>query len=108
MSRAEMTTASLSWPDALSRLTVRILVTNYAIPAAYLAARDRDVFEFQVPIGSIKEDMSLHRPPRRTHAKSADLAGYSLEVDNLPWGNGPTKSCDTELTAYQWRGRSIK
>ena len=68
--------------------TVRILVANYAIPDAYLAARDRDVFEFQVPIDSIKADMSFTVPARRPHAKSAQLAGYTLEVDNLPWGTG--------------------
>jgi hypothetical protein len=64
---------------------VRILLTNYEIPDAYLAPRDLDVFEFQVPIDSIKADMSFTVPPRRIHAKSAQLAGYSLEVNNLPW-----------------------
>ena len=68
---------------------VRILITNYAIPAAYLEAREHDVFEFTVPVGSIREEISLIVPPRRTHAIGADVVDYSLEVVNLPWGNGP-------------------
>lgn len=68
--------------------TIRILITNYAIPDAYLAPRDRDVFEFQVPIDSIRADMSFTVPPRRPHATSARLTGYSLQVTNLPWGTG--------------------
>ena len=70
---------------------VRVLISNYAIPDEYLTARDRDVFEFQVPIGTLKEDMSLNVPPRRTEAKSASYSDYTLEIDNLPWGDGPHK-----------------
>ncbi|MBB5699181.1 GH39 family glycosyl hydrolase [Sphingomonas yantingensis] len=73
------------------RDTVRILIANYAIPADYLVARDRDVFEFQVPIGSMRTDMSLNVPPRRVDAASAGNTGYALEVSGLPWGNGPYK-----------------
>ncbi|WP_299310109.1 hypothetical protein [uncultured Croceicoccus sp.] len=68
---------------------VRILISNYAIPEEYLKARDRDVFKFQVPIGTHKEDMSLNVPPRRVDAKSAAYSGYELEVSDLPWGDGP-------------------
>ena len=70
---------------------VRVLISNYAIPDEYLTARDRDVFEFQVPIGTLKEDMSLNVPPRRTEAKSAGYFDYALEIENLPWGDGPHK-----------------
>ena len=70
---------------------VRILISNYAIPDEYLTARDRDVFEFQVPIGTLKEDMSLNVPPRRTEARSAGCSNYALTIDNLPWGDGPHK-----------------
>lgn len=68
---------------------VRILIANYAIPAPYLIARDRDVFEFQVPIGSVRTNMSLNVPPRRVDAASAGHTGYALEVSGLPWGDGP-------------------
>lgn len=68
---------------------VRILIANYEIPREYLSARERDVFEFEVPIDSIRTNMSLTVPPRRVHAASAGAAGYSLEVVNLPWGDGP-------------------
>ena len=68
---------------------VRILISNYAIPDEYLKGRDRDVFEFQVPIGDSKEDMSLNVPPRRVDAKSVGYSGYTLEIENLPWGEGP-------------------
>ncbi len=68
---------------------VRILIANYAIPDAYLAARDRDVLEFRVPIGSDRADMSLSLPPRRVHATSAHHTDYSLEVSNLPWAPSP-------------------
>lgn len=71
--------------------TVRILISNYAIPDMYLTARDRDVFEFQVPIGTMKADMSLNVPPRRIDARSAGYSGYSLEIGDLPWGDGPHK-----------------
>ena len=70
---------------------VRILISNYAIPESYLEARERDVFEFQVPIGTMKADMSLNVPPRRTDAKSAGYTGYELEIGDLPWGGGPHK-----------------
>ena len=70
---------------------IRILIANYAIPDAYLTARDRDVFEFQVPIGAERVDMSLNVPARRVDARSAGYAGYSLEVSNLPWGQGRYK-----------------
>ncbi|WP_315760784.1 hypothetical protein [Sphingomonas sp. Y38-1Y] len=73
------------------REIVRILIANYAIPAPYLVARNRDVFEFQVPIGSLRTDMSLKVPPRRVDAASAGHAGYALEVTGLPWGDGPHK-----------------
>ena len=55
--------------------TVRILVANYAIPDAYLAARDRDVFEFQVPIDSIKADMSLHRSRQTNSCQKCSTGG---------------------------------
>ncbi len=71
--------------------TVRILISNYAIPDMYLIARDRDVFEFQVPIGTMKADMSLNVPPRRVDARSAGYSGYTLEIRDLPWGEGPHK-----------------
>lgn len=67
---------------------IRILIANYAIPEDYLTARDRDVFEFQVPIGSDRVNMSLNVPPRRLHAASSGYAGYALEVSDLPWGYG--------------------
>jgi hypothetical protein len=67
---------------------VRILIANYAIPDAFLQARDRDVLEFQVPIGPVRADISLTVPPRRTHAQSAGFVDYTLEVANLPWGHG--------------------
>lgn len=72
-----------------NRDAIRILIANYAIPDSYLTARERDVFEFQVPIGSLREDMSLNVPPRRVDARSARYSGYTLDVDNLPWGQGP-------------------
>ena len=96
--------------------TVRILISNYAIPNEYLTARDRDVFEFQVPIGTMKADMSLNVPPRRTDAMSADYSGYTLEVANLPWGDGPHKvvryRADRDhpgemLDSYQGEGAAI-
>ncbi|MFL9840453.1 hypothetical protein ABS767_05705 [Sphingomonas sp. ST-64] len=65
---------------------VRILISNYAIPESYLTARDRDVFEFQVPIGAERVNMSLNVPPRRIGARSAGYTGYALELSNLPWG----------------------
>lgn len=68
---------------------IRILIANYAIPDAYLIARDRDVFEFQVPIGTLRADMSLNVPPRRVHARSAGNTGYMLQIGDLPWGDGP-------------------
>lgn len=73
------------------RDTIRILIANYAIPDAYLTARDRDVFEFQVPIGAQRVDMSLNVPPRRVDAGSAGYTGYALEVGDLPWGEGRHK-----------------
>jgi xylan 1,4-beta-xylosidase len=73
------------------RDAIRILIANYAIPDAYLTARDRDVFQFQVPIGAERVDMSLNVPPRRVHAKSAGYAAYTLEVSDLPWGEGRHK-----------------
>jgi hypothetical protein len=70
---------------------IRILIANYAIPDAYLTARDRDVFEFQVPIGTERVNMSLNVPSRRVDAASAGYAGYALEVSDLPWGEGRHK-----------------
>lgn len=67
---------------------VRILIANYAIPDAYLAARESDVFEFQVPIGTQRVTMSLNVPPRRVDARSAGYTGYTLDVSDLPWGAG--------------------
>lgn len=69
--------------------TVRILIADYAIPDVYLTARDRDVFEFQVPIGEFKCDMSFTVPPRRVDARNSELGSYCLEVTNLPWGDSP-------------------
>ncbi|WP_439605071.1 GH39 family glycosyl hydrolase [Shinella sp.] len=71
--------------------TVRILIANYAIPDSYLIARDRDVFEFQVPIGTERVNMSLNVPPRRVDAGSAGYTGYTLDVSDLPWGRGRYK-----------------
>lgn len=71
--------------------TIRILIANYAIPKTYLVARDRDVFEFQVPIGAERVNMSLNVPPRRVDAVSAGYAGYTLDVSELPWGEGRHK-----------------
>ena len=71
--------------------TIRILISNYAIPDEYLIARGRDVFEFQVPIGTLKADMSLNVPSRRVDATSARYSGYTLEIGELPWGDGPHK-----------------
>lgn len=70
------------------RDVIRILIANYAIPDSYLVARDRDVFEFQVPIGTQRVNMSLNVPPRRVHARSGGYSGYTLEVSDLPWGHG--------------------
>ena len=67
---------------------IRILIANYSIPDSYLTARERDVFEFQVPIGASRTDMSLNVPPRRVEARSAGYTGYTLEVSDLPWGEG--------------------
>jgi hypothetical protein len=69
--------------------TVRILIADYAIPDAYLKARDRDVFEFKVPVGEFKCDMSFTVPPRRVEARNREMVGYCLEVTNLPWGKSP-------------------
>ncbi|WP_315762630.1 GH39 family glycosyl hydrolase [Sphingomonas sp. Y38-1Y] len=95
---------------------VRILIANYAIPAPYLIARDRDVFEFQVPIGSVRTDMSLNVPPRRVDAASAGHTGYALEVTGLPWGDGPHKIVryradaghrGEQLNAYEGEGATV-
>ena len=80
---------------------VRVLIANYAIPNTYLVARVRDVLEFQVPIGSIRADMSLSVPPRRVHAESAGFTDYSLEVRNLSRGDG-----DYEVVSHRGDGTS--
>jgi len=71
------------------RDVVRILISNYAIPDEYRVARERDVFEFQVPIGTLRADMSLNVPSRRVDAASAGYTGYTLDIVDLPWGDGP-------------------
>jgi xylan 1,4-beta-xylosidase len=71
------------------RDVVRILISNYAIPDEYRVARERDVFEFQVPIGTLRADMSLNVPSRRVDAASAGYTGYTLDIADLPWGDGP-------------------
>ena len=57
----------------------------------HLGVGHRDVFEFQVPIGAQRVDMSLNVPPRRVDAGSAGYTGYALEVGDLPWGEGRHK-----------------
>ncbi|ARU17782.1 GH39 family glycosyl hydrolase [Croceicoccus marinus] len=96
--------------------TIRILISNYAIPDMYLTARDRDVFEFQVPIGDQKTDMSLNVPPRRVDARSTGYSGYTLEIGHLPWGDGPHRvvryRADRDhkgemLDSHEGRGSSV-
>ncbi|WP_084579441.1 GH39 family glycosyl hydrolase [Sphingomonas azotifigens] len=70
---------------------IRVLIANYAIPDAYLIARERDVFEFQVPIGTERVNMSLNVPSRRVHAGSAGYTGYTLDITDMPWGQGRHK-----------------
>lgn len=72
-----------------SPLSVSVLIVNYAIPDEFLVARERDVLEFQVPVGPSRETLSFNVLPRRTHAQSAGATEYSLDVANLPWGSGP-------------------
>jgi hypothetical protein len=65
---------------------VQILISNYAIPAGFQPEI------MQMPPGVLKTlppslDFSkLQSLPRRTDIVYRDNAGYSLTIDNLPWG----------------------
>ena len=76
--------------------TVRILIANYAIPDAYLAARDRDVFEFQVPIDSIKADMSFTVPADELMPRVLNWRATPLKSTTCPGAPALTKSCAIE------------
>ena len=66
--------------------TVQILIANYAIPVGF------QPHIMQMPPAVLKTlppslDFSKFKPlPRRTDIVYQDNAGYSLTIDNLPWG----------------------
>jgi len=68
--------------------TVQILISNYAIPAGYKP------HEVQMPpalakSGPAPPDFSKVKfLPVRKDIVYRDNAGYNMEVNNLPWGNG--------------------
>ena len=72
---------------------VRILITNYAIPEAYLEARDRDVLEFKVPVGSIKSGHVAVSSPE-TDSRQKRRRGRLFARSRQPAvGERPLHSC---------------
>ena len=69
---------------------MRILIANYAIPDAYLEARDRDVFEFRFPSTRSGPDMSFTVPPRRTHARAPMWSTIRSRLSTCRGGTAPT------------------
>jgi hypothetical protein len=64
--------------------TVRVLLSNYAIPAGYRRQFAQMPAELQGPDSMQYGD--LKSIPRRTDIVYRDNAGYNLVIDNLPWG----------------------
>lgn len=64
--------------------TIQVLVTNYAIPAAFLKPTTKTSLDFDLPIAAIRVPVSMQLPPRRTDASSGQNGGYKLTISHLP------------------------
>jgi hypothetical protein len=66
--------------------TVQVFISNYAIPAGYKRAFQEMPAELKGPDTMNYGD--LKTIPLRTDVVYRDNAGYSLAINNLPWGKG--------------------
>jgi hypothetical protein len=74
--------------------TVQILISNYARPADYKPRPMRTAPELEDPVRPSLWDrwrVAPFSPPfnKRTDIVYRDNAGYSLSIENLPWGKAP-------------------
>ena len=74
--------------------TVQILISNYARPAGYKPKPMRTAPELEDPVRPSLWDrwrVAPFSPPfnKRTDIVYRDNAGYSLSIENLPWGKAP-------------------
>jgi hypothetical protein len=67
---------------------VRVLIVNYAIPAANLGPQPHPSIDFNLPVAGKPVPVSWKQLPRRVGAAQKDNGGYDLTVSNLPWGRG--------------------
>jgi xylan 1,4-beta-xylosidase len=63
---------------------IRILITNYAIPAKYLEPTTKTSLNFDLPIAATRVSVSMQLPPRRTDAVEINNGGYELTIAHLP------------------------
>lgn len=63
---------------------IRVLITNYAIPAQYLTPTTKTSLDFNLPIAATRVPVSMKLPPRRTDAAESNNGGYQLTVMHLP------------------------
>ncbi len=63
---------------------IRVLITNYAIPAQYLQPTSKTSLDFDLPIAATRVPVSMKLPPRRTDAAASNNGGYDLTITHLP------------------------
>jgi hypothetical protein len=68
---------------------VRVLIVNYAIPAANLTPQLKMSIDFNLPVAGKPVPVSWKQLPRRVDAMQRANGGYDLSVTGLPWGRAP-------------------
>lgn len=69
---------------------VQVLITNYAIAAAYLQPTDKTSLDFDLPINGARVPVSMSLPKRRIDAVSVNNRGYHLMLRGLSCAAGCT------------------
>jgi xylan 1,4-beta-xylosidase len=69
---------------------VQVLITNYAIAAAYLQPTDKTSLDFDLPVNGARVPVSMSLPKRRTEAVAANNGGYHLTLRGLSCASGCT------------------
>ena len=69
---------------------IQVLITNYAIAAAYLQPTDKTSLDFDLPINGERVPVSMSLPKRRVDAVSVNNGGYHLMLRGLSCAAGCT------------------
>jgi len=69
--------------------TVQILISNYAIPSGFKPEIMQIPADVKKALPPWLDFSKMRFLPRRTDIVYRDNAGYSLTIDNLPWGKKP-------------------